>query len=206
MPLIVFEGIDGSGTTTISKRIVEHYEQRNNPVCWKGVQWTCEPTEGPIGKLVRGYFEGQFGALPSWRTMMHLFQADREQHVEQIQRWLSEDQMVVCDRYWLSTFCYQPASAKAAGYDPDMAKDIISRMNAHAPLPNVTILLEVSVEEAQVRRGRPADHYEKNAFLEQVRQNYLSVRGQQLRTVNTTGKNLDDVFAEVDVQLQQAGY
>lgn len=201
MPLIVFEGIDGSGTTTQSKRTAEFFEEAG-----RSVQWTCEPTDGPIGKLVREYFTGAHGKLPSWRTMYHLFQADREQHAERVGGWLAEGKYVVSDRYWLSSLTYQVVSAMRAGADERNVEDLIQRNCEHLPLPDVTIVLDVEVEEGLKRVGKEPDLYEKSDFLETVRARYLAVMGKQVRHVDTTGKTKDEVFKEIDEHLSSSGF
>ena len=85
MPYIIFEGIDGSGTTTQSKHLAEKLKELG-----RDVLWTCEPTTGFVGKFVREVFEKKHGPLPSWRVMLYLFQADRELHYQMIRKWLKE--------------------------------------------------------------------------------------------------------------------
>lgn len=198
MPLIVFEGIDGSGTTTISKRVAENYTKLGRETIW-----TCEPTTDIAGKLFREIFEGKHGELPSWRAMMHLIQADREMHVERIKGALTKGQFVICDRYWLSTLVYQSVSADT---EKDVAQKLITTLNVHIPQPDVTLILDVEVEEAQRRRNRPADLFEKNEFLKKVREAYLEVRGMQVRRIYTTGKDEEAVYQEVEQQLKESGF
>ena len=100
MPYIIFEGIDGSGTTTQSKRLVDKFIGLGRETLW-----TCEPTTGFIGEFVRSVFEKKHGPLPSWRVMLMLFQADRELHYQMIEKWFAEHPrgFVVSDRSWLSS-------------------------------------------------------------------------------------------------------
>ena len=202
MPYVVFEGIDGSGTTTQSKRVVKSFKERG-----LSAQWTCEPTGGPIGTLVRDFFEGRLGRLPSWRTMFHLFQADREQHYVRIQEWLEDNCFVVSDRSWFSSLVYQVTSAEEAGEKVRRVTDLIEECNEHAPQPDVTILLDVPVDEALKRLNKNPDHYEKKEFLEMVRNRYLEIIGKPpIRRVYTSGKTIDETFELVDKELRQAGF
>lgn len=103
---IVFEGIDGSGTTCHSQQLANTLDAFG-----KNVRWTCEPTKSPIGKLLRTYLKGD-EELPSWETMTLLFTADRQNHQDNIRKALDNGRWVICDRYAWSTYAYQLAMAK----------------------------------------------------------------------------------------------
>jgi dTMP kinase len=93
---IVIEGADGAGTTTQAKLIAAALR----------CSFTSEPTEGPIGKLIRGYLGSD--KLPPRHTMELLFRADRIEHVRNfIQPELDAGRTVICDRYYPSTLVYQ---------------------------------------------------------------------------------------------------
>src|SRR5690606_1863349 len=122
-PLIVFEGLDGAGTTSHSQALVRRLRPKYS------VSWTCEPTRGPVGLFVRELFEGKHGdRLPSWEAMTLLFQADRAMHRQYLEEELSR-QIVVCDRYWLSGMAYQTASAVEQGEKRDEVLDFILSLN-----------------------------------------------------------------------------
>ena len=82
---IVIEGIDGSGTTThccTCSRI-------GSPPKGLPVHITREPSDGPVGVLIRQILTGRVvvpgihGAhAPSWAMMATLFAADRLDHLE----------------------------------------------------------------------------------------------------------------------------
>jgi len=102
--LIVFEGADGSGTTTqsyrMTNRLVNEYGDNN-------VLFTREPTNGSIGELLRRCLSKKCTDV-SGRAIEMLFRADRISHVERVVRpALEEGMFVVCDRYYPSTLVYQ---------------------------------------------------------------------------------------------------
>lgn len=105
---IVFEGADGSGTTTQSKELVQALQQKFGE---KSAIWTAEPSQGVIGKTLRSILSGEHGGLDSvwgWREMSYLFMADRIHHVKtEILPALQAGVHVVCDRYYASTLVYQ---------------------------------------------------------------------------------------------------
>src|SRR5260370_39682538 len=76
---IVVEGIDGSGSTTVTERLAAHVASKR-----RAVHRTCEPSSGPIGSLIpqilahRIVVPTEIGtASPSRATMGLLFAADR---------------------------------------------------------------------------------------------------------------------------------
>lgn len=219
-PFIVFEGIDGAGTTTHSKALVERLTER-------GVQavWTCEPTKTPIGTFIREVFERKHGdQLPTWRTMTLLFQADREQHCHEIEK-LRETHVVVCDRFMLSTLVYQPLQGLIETgrmtYEniDEMLKsreiqsriDWVSSLNEHLlkSWPTETFLLDVSVEEAIRRKGeKKTDLFEHRLMWEASRRQYLlaefTVEGNSMQLINTEQPK-EEVVQLIDERVSELG-
>jgi dTMP kinase len=170
-PFIVFEGADGAGTTTQAQLLVDR-------LCERGiaVKQTAEPTQGPIGKLLRAYLRD--GARPlSWRGLAHLFAADRCWHVErEIRPRLEQGYVVVCDRFHLSTVVYQ-GLAEGGGYDRMRALAAEVRFGVaegrYVPEmpwwvePDVTFILDGPAEVFWHRildRGGVQDRFEQEDF------------------------------------------
>ena len=161
---IVLEGIDGAGTTTQTVRLVERLrsETPRTPV-----KVTREPSDGPIGSLVRQVLTGRIvipgGRAPGWATMALLFAADRMDHVEsEIEPFLAQGGIVVSDRYDASSLAYQSVSSGRGG---EQAITWIRELNKHALRPDLTIVLDLPSELAAARRevrGEAAQLYEQN--------------------------------------------
>lgn len=149
--LIVIEGVDGAGTTTQVAQLSAALRARS-----QAVHETREPTSGPIGALLRLCLTGRLvtpGPMgvraPSWQTMALMFAADRQDHVDaEINPLLEEGITVVSDRYYHSSVAYQSLSAS----DGEAAIEWVRTLNAHARKPDLTIVLDVSSEEAAARR------------------------------------------------------
>ncbi len=167
---IVFEGIDGAGTTTQMERLVSWLRRRGELA-----EPTAEPTTGPIGTLIRQILGGRLVSKPSGAeaqgvdraTIALLFAADRIDHLQnEIEPHLAAGRHVVCDRYVLSSMAYQ-------GVDVDLK--FVRSINIKAPAPDLTIFIKVSPEVAMQRiaTSRPdRDLFETLPFQRKVAQGY----------------------------------
>jgi dTMP kinase len=160
---VVLEGIDGAGTTTQTARLVERLRlETKSPV-----KVTREPSDGPIGALVRQILTGRIispgGRAPGWATMALLFAADRMDHVEsEIEPFMEEGGIVVSDRYDASSLAYQSVSSGRGG---TQAVEWIRQLNKHAQRPDLTVVVDLPADMAAARRevrGEPAQLYEQN--------------------------------------------
>ncbi|HEX6242059.1 MAG TPA: dTMP kinase [Polyangiales bacterium] len=146
-PFIVIEGIDGAGTTTQTERLVAALRAERVPA-----RATREPTDGPVGMLLRQVLRGRVvapgGGTPSWQELGLLFAADRLDHAaaELTPRRAAGD-WLVSDRYDFSSVAYQSASAADARVIPWLRE-----LNRFAPRPDLTLVIDVSPEVARARR------------------------------------------------------
>ncbi len=165
--LIAYEGIDGSGKTTQSKLACERLREMGYPV-----HWTREPTDGSFGREIRRLVNE--GKADDGAEIFRLFHEDRREHLSrEIYPLLANRQVVVTDRYYLSSFAYQGAM----GVDPDQ---ILSKSETEFPRPDLVVWIDVPVDTAleRIRTSRPHgfDSFEKKEFLEKVRSNYARFR------------------------------
>lgn len=164
---ITIEGIDGSGTTTQANALAMNLAQDDG----KRVTLTAEPTDSLIGQAIRRLLQNT--AVPvDPRTMALLFAADRLHHIQTlVEPALASGRHVVCCRYTLSSLAYQGTLARTG-----LERNWIEEANRFAMQPNLTILLDIPVQEARARRqrrGAPDERYNSDHELEQVRQAYL---------------------------------
>jgi dTMP kinase len=163
--LIVLEGLDGAGTTTQSRRLALHLQGRGQPA-----HLTREPSDGPIGRLIREMLGGQH-ALPDGRisqsTFGLLFAADRLDHLQrEVEPRLAAGVTVVSDRWYHSSLAYQGTGAD---------RDWIATLNARARRPDLTIFLQVRPEIAAQRRvaaGRVQELFEDLQMQQEVEAGY----------------------------------
>lgn len=166
---LVLEGIDGSGTTTQGQRLAAELTARGIDA-----QFTHEPSTGPVGRLLRRSLQGVGDSPVDWVTLALLFAADRADHLaREIEPALSAGSVVVCDRYDLSSFVYQSATAG----DDDNVLAWLRSINSRARRPDLTLVVDVLPEVALRRRGQrgeAAELFEKKALQRKLSKLYRS--------------------------------
>ncbi len=149
---IAIEGVDGAGTTTHTKLLKRGLSARGLPV-----HTTREPSDGPIGTMIRQMLSGRLivptmhGGMkaPGWSTMALLFAADRLDHLEaEIVPNLMDGVTVLTDRYDHSSIAYQ--SITGGGAQDTIAW--VEALNKYARRPDLTIVLDVPPDIARQRR------------------------------------------------------
>ena len=144
---IVIEGIDGAGTTTQTERLVSALRAERLPAIA-----TREPTDGPVGMLLRQVLRGRLvapgGGALSWQELGLLFAADRLDHAAaELSPRRAAGNWLVSDRYDYSSVAYQSASAadtSVIGW--------LRELNRFAPRPDLTLVIDVSPDVARSRR------------------------------------------------------
>jgi dTMP kinase len=137
----VFEGLDGSGTTTQLNMLESFFlENRHSlPPFYK----TFEPTNGSIGALIRSCLKKELILSP--KSMALLFAADRNEHlygeggiVERTRR----GELVVSDRYLYSSLVYQGITC---------GEELPILLNRDFPTPELLLFFDVDGETAEKR-------------------------------------------------------
>lgn len=159
---IVLEGIDGSGKGTQLELLREALEARGHKV-WL----TREPSESPIGRMIRQGLTG--GERFDEATMALLFAADRLVHIDEVRVHLDQGDIVLCDRYILSSLAYNSQSLSLE-WILSLNKEADKRLH-----PDLTLLFDLSSQEAMHRidlRGEQTERYETQSQLYQVGEMY----------------------------------
>lgn len=145
--LITFEGIDGSGKSTLIKQVGEYLKSKN-----LNTLITYEPYDEDIRNLIKS---GKY--LP--KAELALFTADRVQHIENIILPALKDNMIIlCDRFIDSTIAYQFGGN---GISPDVIKAMYKLLN-YSIYPERTYYLDIPVSEAMFRISkRYSKEYDK---------------------------------------------
>ena len=181
--LIVLEGLDGAGTTTQAKRLVQHLDSRG-----RKAHLTREPSDGPIGRLIREMLTGKHAIADqtiAQSTFGLLFAADRLDHLQrEVEPQLAAGVTVVSDRWYHSSLAYQGTGAD---------RDWITTLNARARRPDLTIFLQVRPEIAAQRRvaaGRVQELFEDMRMQQDVDAGYratiteLTAQGERIEILD----------------------
>ncbi len=174
MPFIVFEGLDGSGKSSLMSALESELKSKSLPVLR-----TREPGGTTLGDLIREMILTKDGPAPTPRTELLLYEASRAQHVDQVIRpALQKEAWVLCDRFSASSIAFQAGGR-------EISVEWVERLNDFATdglKPDLTVLLDLSVTESRRRRnqrqnasGDREDRIESEAdtFHERVRNSFL---------------------------------
>jgi len=163
---VTFEGIDGSGKSTILKLVFKQLKSQGYDVVS-----TYEPTDTWIGKQVQKYIENNTDPFVTVFT----FIADRIEHGKQIKQWIDEGKIVLCDRYSESTYAYQGVQLQ------DMVKDSVRWLKElskdRIPIPDRTFVFVIDPKKAldRIQNRNNLIPFERLAFLKKVHENYLKL-------------------------------
>ena len=163
---ITFEGIDGSGKSTISKLVYKELKLKGFDV-----ELTYEPTDSWIGKQVKKCIETNADPF----VTAFVFIADRIEHGKQIQKWLKVGKIVLCDRYIDSTYAYQAAQLQNLINNPiKWLKDLSKN---HYIIPDRTFVFIINPKEglSRIKNRKNLIPFERLSFLEKVQENYLKL-------------------------------
>lgn len=155
---IVFEGLDGAGTSTQSRLLNEKI---------KNSELTFEPTDNEIGKLIRRCLKKEVKLTRE--TLSYLFASDRAEHLYNnngITQKCNEGKKIICDRYIFSSFAYQML---------DVPFELILDLNKNFYLPEIVFFLNTTIDECQNRvviRGENEELFEGILLQEKILENY----------------------------------
>ena len=170
--LITFEGGEGAGKSTQVSILVERLRNAGRHAIA-----TREPGGSPAAEDIREtLLSGKVKQFGPFAEAL-LFSIARQDHIDTvISDALARGQWVVCDRFLDSTRAYQGAT----GGVPAPVISALERLTLHGVMPNLTIVLDISVEEGLARmarrRGAP-DRFESQdiAQHERIRKAFLDI-------------------------------
>lgn len=209
MRFIVFEGLDGSGKSSLMKQLEDELTGRGFSFLR-----TREPGGTPLGDEIRHLILRKDGDAPSPRTELLLYEASRAQHVDRVIRpALRRGAWVLSDRFSASSVAFQ-AGGRA------IAEEKVHELNHFATdglEPDLTILIDLSVEESRRRRQKRADQSgegedriesEADVFHERVRQSFLQQarRAEKRWLVLDGGESPDVLKGRMMGHLRERGW
>ena len=191
---ITFEGPDGSGKSTIIKKIHEKLVSEGY-----NIVLTREPGGTPIAEKIRNIILDNENQELDARSEALLYAASRRQHlVEKIWPALKEGKIVLCDRFIDSSIAYQ-GGGRNIGVENVLNVNLFATENTY---PDLTIFFDVSPEIGLARvsrdKKRVADRLdnENENFHDKVYETFKEiVKNNPNRIISIdASKSIDEVF------------
>lgn len=159
---IVLEGLDGAGTTTQCELLARALRTDGHKVVT-----TREPSDGPLGTLLRQVLRGRLqlpdGSPMTAETVALWFAADRLDHIAAIvEPTLLQGGVVISDRYVHSSLAYQSV---------ECGLEWVNAINGRARQADLTIFVDVPAAVCRERiqaRGLAVERFEQEGYLERV--------------------------------------
>ena len=175
VPLIVIEGIDGSGKGTQAKALTDRLSEVG-----RRVELLSFPRyqETLFGHAIGDFLNGRFGQLNEVHPFLAsvLYAADRYESKAVLLGAVERNEAVICDRYVPSNLAHQ--GAKLSGVERAELLQTIQRIEFDIfslPQPKLVVLLDVPVEVAQrnIAAKKPRSYTDKAADLQEADGEYL---------------------------------
>lgn len=190
---ITFEGPDGSGKSTIIKKVYEKLVNDGFDIIL-----TREPGGTPIAEKIRDIILDNSNVALDARTEALLYAASRRQHlVEKIRPALKEGKIVLCDRFLDSSLAYQ-GGGRNLGVQNVLNINLFATENTY---PDLTLFFDIDPELGLKRvsqdKKRVADRLdnENENFHEKVYSTFkeiVNTNSQRIITIDAS-KSIEEV-------------
>lgn len=218
--IIVFEGIDGSGKGTQSKKLYQELKELG-----KKVELIEFPNydETFFGKEVGNYLNGDFGGLNEVDPKLSaiLYAGDRFEKKELILEKVSSGYIVICDRYVPSNIAHQTAKFKTKKEQKKLKNWIEELEYEVFGLPKADLIFFMDMnpdisdnlvlkKDARSYTSEKKDLHEKdNSYLKDVYQTFSSICTEndwiRIYCQNSTGslKSISEISGEIMIKLKE---
>ena len=216
--LIVLSGLDSSGKSTQCNLIKEYFQKHN----YKYVHLHF-PMYGhnEASKTISAYLRGEYGDIDKVSPIFvaNIYAMDRFLYLPELQKQLSQNDVVLLDRYVFCNMAYQGAKyeTEAESY---IIKEWIDEFEfgfLELPYPDLNIFFDVPVEiiENRLKEKREGDdreylngktdiHEKDIEYQKKVRKNYLSLRNyENFEIIETNDLSTEDIFQKYEDMLDK---
>ena len=193
---ITIEGPEGSGKSSVTKKVVERLEKEGFEVVM-----TREPGGTPIAEEIRNVILDKKNTAMDPITEALLYAASRRQHlVEKVWPLSKAGKIVISDRFLDSSLAYQ-GGARNLGIDKVLAMNLFATEGYY---PDVTLLFDIDPRIGLARiaanKNREVNRLdlEKIEFHDNVRKTFLSLaeRFKDRFVILDASKPFDDVVED----------
>lgn len=161
--LIVLEGIDQSGKTTIAELLKNKLKDLN----FKTIIQTFPDKSTLLGNIISSYLQNNIKLSPQESHL--LFTLNRIEKNKYIQSKLEENFIIICDRYIHSGIAYSLANGLDYSYCLNTQKYLIK--------PDLIFYFDISISETNKRRkSLKTDIYETTNFQTKVKEAYSKIK------------------------------
>ena len=179
---IVFEGIEGSGKSFLSKRIYKYLKKNHINSIYTREPGGTSRAERIRNIILKDYFQKNKGEKFDKYTDTLLYLAARNEHiVNKIKPALLKKKVVICDRFIDSTLAYQVYGKKVKRkFIDNIHKQILNGIR-----PNITFILKVDINKAMIRIKKRAS---KNRYDKLTKSFYIKAQKAFINIANKSKK------------------
>ena len=174
-PIIVLEGLDACGKSTQTELLMENLAAQGLKAGWKRFPGYEDTT---AGKRIAAYLRGELGDFHQIDPKMiaALYAADRLAQIEEVEKLINENEVVIFDRGVTSNLIYTPARSEK-NEDVQMLSEYVEKLEYDVfgfPKESLVLFLDASPEaraEIHAAKGRTTDlHESDDTYLQKVRE------------------------------------
>lgn len=201
---LTIEGPEGSGKTTVGKKIVEQLITEGYEVIY-----TREPGGIEIAEQIRNVILDVKNTNMDPRTEALLYAASRRQHlIEKIVPAIKDNKIIICDRFVDSSLSYQ-GHARKLGIDNVYE---INKFAIDTLMPDLTLLFDIDpkiglarINANKLREVNRLD-LEQLEFHTLVREGFLIIQKREPNRIKIVdaSKSVDEVFNDAYKLVKEA--
>uniref|UniRef100_A0A915DEJ9 dTMP kinase n=1 Tax=Ditylenchus dipsaci TaxID=166011 RepID=A0A915DEJ9_9BILA len=188
--LIVFEGLDRSGKTTQSAKLLEHFTHKGQKA---KIQRFPDRDEQRTGPLIDQFLKTATNVNDSREVIHLLFSANPDQIRNEIENGVT----LIVDRYSFSGVTY----SMAKGLD----KNWVCQPEVGLPRPDLVLFFDIDPEKTSSRSGFGEEVMERGDFQKLVYQNVLGIYNEKywkkINAADTIENVHNSVVSEVELLL-----
>lgn len=186
---IVIEGPDGTGKSTVIEGLKRVYKDKN-------IKYFREPGGSEVGEKIRSLLLNKDTEISS-ATEALLFAAMRSENYEMLKKDLRDYDLIIADRFLMSSICYQGAGLELGVDKVEMVNDFALK----GFRPDLNILLMLNADEGIDRKiqERELDRLELRGldFHQRVVSEYKKLMDSQgVKTVDAS-RTKEEVLSDV---------